>query len=449
MANTTVLGDIDFALKLNEKFVGERITAPDTSPLMALYRQAPDQRAEGRSLKAYFNYTTRLRGTARHVAENGDLPSGGRAATDQANITARLGALEVSYSDHELQAFRGKGSKHTRLTVARDLARNVKLQRERILADWMGRNDGVKGRTGSAEGSSTTLYSSIPIRFCPGDVIAGYADSSGDARGFAGAEAGNGVVYVQSISWDEKDTSSAYEGRINLSAASTFANNSILVVAGSVDESGDAAIEPVLGWEAHFDTVNDGNWDGWDADDDVTYDHVDEYAGLTRSSDYLANVQTVFANSNPLTLTYITRGAQKCISAVGQGNIEGGLCAVMHPLQWDRFLATQEGKVPKDDKVRINGVDFEIPYIAVAGAGRMPVITSYYVKDGTVTIVPKKALYKVWSQVGWDPNGMQRQTGSGTAYAASWVHYWTYWDNSYCDMPYRACLIHGLDTSNV
>ncbi len=439
---------MQYAYRTNEKYVGKRMTAPDTSPAMALFKAAKPNAVEGRALKFYWGAQTRGRGAGGYVAENGDMPAGGKAATSQLNVTARLGVMTVEMSDHEEQLMKRSSSMKNRAKIAGMLAEEVATQRQRILCDFFTRDDSVKAKCAAAVGGVVTAYSSIPIRCVVGDRLQSYPDSSsGDARDLDTTSIDT-ESYVMNIETDATDESAAATGgKIILSDAVTYEDESVITVP-------DAALATsVLGIESHFDTVNDASFK-WDADDAGTVDHGQEtgsvpyYGGLDRSTLSMLNAGTIPADGDALSLNYLTRAAQKSIQQGGQ-KVEGKLVALMHPLQYDRFIVTEKGLVPRAEIVKINGTDFMLPVLTTGTARRISVITTPMVKDGVVLIFPKNSLGKVFETIGWDSEGMRRQTASsGTGYAAKRIHYWSYWLNTYCDMPFYTTILYGLDTSN-
>lgn len=440
--------DIQYAFRRNERFVGTRVTAPDTSPAMALFKAAKPNAVEGRALLFYWGAQTRCRGGSGYVAENGNLPAGGKAATSQMNVACRLGVMTVEFSDHEIQLMKRSTSALNRKKVAKTLAEEVAVQRQRILCDFFTRDDSVKGRCAAAVSGATTVYSSIPIRFVVGDLVFSYPDPGSDEERLLTGTAIETESYVMNIETDATDNlAAATGGKIIMSTAVTYEDESVLTLPTG------ALATSVLGIESHFDTVNDASFQ-WDADDGDTVNHGQEeggvpfYGGVDRSSLSMLNSGTINAGGDALSLNYLTRAAQKSIQQGGQ-KVEGKLVCMMHPLQYDRFLVTQEGKTPRDEKVRINGVDFTLPVITTGTARRLSVITTPMVKDGVVLIFPKNSLGKVFETIGWDEGGMRRQTASsGTGYAAKRIHYWSYWLNTYCDMPFYTTIVYGLDTSN-
>jgi hypothetical protein len=377
------------------------------------------------------------------------MPGAGRAVTQQNYITGRMGAMTVEFSDAEIQAMKGGSSHKNREKVGKILSDEVKTQRARILADKMTRDDSVKARCAAAVTSpATTVYSSIPIRFVVGDKVQSYPDSdSGDARELDTTSVDTST-YVMNIDTDVTDTSTDYSGgKITLSTTVEYEDQSVLVVTGA------ALATSILGLEKHFDTALDSSFQ-WDADDHARVDHgvetssVPTYAGLTRASYSNLNCGTINASGDALSLNYLTRAAQKSIQQGGQ-KAQRKLVALMHPLQYDRFLVTQQGKTVDSNNVQINGQDFKLPYIATGTAERLNVITSPMFKDGVVAVFPSNCLHQAFNVVGWDDEGMRRQTAaSGSGYSASRINYWTYWLNTYCDMPFYTTLVYDLDTSN-
>ena len=448
MAGTSVVADVQYALAQNEQFVGDRMMHPNTSVIMALFKKATLEDVKGRGLTALFDSQTRGHSGSGYVAENGDMPSPGRAATQQNSITARLGAMAVEFSDAQMQAMRTSSSAKNLQNIGKILQGEVNTQRERILADFFTRDDSVKAKCAAAVSGSTTVYSSIPIRFVAGDKVYSYPDSSsGDARELDTTPVTT-ATYVMDIDTDVTDVNSDYTGgRITLSTAVTYEDQSVLVLPGA------AIATSILGIESHFDNVIDGTFQ-WDADDGATVNHGTEtgavpyYAGLERSAYANLNCGVINANGNPLSLNYLTRAAQRSIQKGGQ-RVQRKLMAMMHPLQYDRFLVTQEGKTKDSNDVQINGQSFTLPYIATGTAERLTVVTTPMFKDGVVAIFPSDCLHKAFSAVGWDET-MNRQTAaSGSGYSASRINYWTYWLNTYCDLPVYATLIYGLNTDNV
>lgn len=445
----TVMSDLQHAFQTNERYVGMRITAPDTSALMAVFKRAKPEEVKGRGLVYYWGAGTRGRGGYSYVAENGDLPAGGKSATAQFSVTAQLGVMTVEFNDHELRQFKGGTSMQNRESVAKTLAWETNLQRERILCDFASRDDSVKARCAAAMTSPAVVaYSSIPIRCNVGDRLYSYPNpGSGDARLLTGS-AVTTESYVLNIETDVTAEAAAYTGgKITMSATAEWADESVLVVKGA------ALATSILGMESHFDTVNDASFK-YDADDAATVDHGQEsgavpfYGGVNRASYSMLNVGTINASGNALSLNYLTRAAQKSIQQ-GGAKVENKLCAIMHPLQYDRFLVTQEGKVERAQKVLINGTDFMLPVITTGSAKRLSVITTTLVKDGIVIITPTNTLRKVYVPGSWDEGGLVRQNASsGQGHAAKWINYWSYWLNTACDMPFYTTLIYGLDTSN-
>lgn len=449
MAGASVMSDTQYAFRQSEEFVGDRMTSPDTSVIMAMFKDARPVEVAGRGLVHYWGSQTRGHGSSGYVAENGDFPAPGRAVTQQNSVTCRLGVMSVELSDHQVQQLAAGTSEQNGKTMAKILRDEVARQRQRILADLFTRDDSVKARCAAEVSAASAVYSSIPIRFVVGDKVYSYpAPGTNDERLLTGTPVTT-ATYVNHIETDMTDVAAGYTGgKVTLSAAVTYADDSVLVLAGA------ALATSVLGIENHFDTVNDASFQ-WDSDDGGTVDHGQEtsanpyYAGLQRSTYPNLNCQTINANGNALSLNYLTRAAQKCIQQGGQ-EVADKLMVIMNPLQYDRFLVTEQGKTERANTVQINGVDFELPIIATGTAKRLAVVTTPMWKDGVVGVFPNDCLGKAFKAVGWDEDGMHRQTASsGSGYSASRINYWEYFFNSFCDMPFYACLVYGLNTDNV
>jgi hypothetical protein len=441
---TQAMSNIDYALQQNETYVGERITAGDSHAMMALFKKAKNVKPMGRRLIAYFNSVTRTRGGSGFIAENGDLPGGGVPATQQNYVTAQLGVLTVEYSDHEIQAMEMEPSHANAQKVSKDLMNEVRRERDRIAGLFASRDDGVLARADAAVTTDVKMYSSIPIRAVVGDDVACFpqASSTGDERSFDGTDEFS-TIYINAIEYDEVATDTGYAGSITLSGTESISDRAV------IRRVGHATGTNIYGLEAHFDTVNDTNFSGYDGDDDSTYDHVDTYAGLARSTYSNLNVGTIYANSANLSYNMLTRAAQRCQTQAGRA-VGKRLFALMTPLQYDRFCIAQEGKAPRSENLKISGMDFTLPVLTFGGASRMPVITSPLFNDGNVLVVPSGILYKVFRAVGWyNKAGLMRQTAaSGSGYAAKATNSWRYFLNTYCDMPFMATLIHGLSVAN-
>ena len=290
----TVMSDTSHAFQTNEEFVGMRVTAPDTSPVMAMFKKAKPVAVKGRGLVYYWGAGTRGRGGYGYVAENGNLPGGGKPATAQFSVTARLGVMTVEYSDHELKQMEGGTSMKNRESVAKDIAQEVALQRERILCDFFTRDDSVKARCAAAVTSPAVVaYSSIPIRCNVGDQLYSEpAPGTNDERLLSGT-AIETSTYVMGIDTDVTDTAAGYTGgKITLSDTVEWEDDSVLIVKGA------ALATSILGTESHWDTVNDANFK-YDSDDADTVNHGQEtnslpyYGGVDRSLYSMLNCGTI------------------------------------------------------------------------------------------------------------------------------------------------------------
>lgn len=451
------IADIQYELKNSEEWVGRRLTKaePKGNPVWALWRGAKLRAIEGRGLIAYFNATTRGRGRAHYVAENGVLPTGGQSAGQQNYVTAKFGALAFEVNDAEVAAWKGRSKAANRESLAKKMVEVVTTQRERMLADFFTRDDSVKARGltgyGTLAASSAEIFSTIPCRLVVGDKIAGYEQTAaaGDERKLTTAAAITGS-YVNDIDIDV-DTAGAI-AKITIAAAvdsSGDVGQTVYVVAGA------ALAESVYGIESHFDTVLPAHttfrWDTYDhadCDHGQTHGAAPSYAGLARGSYANLNSGLIDANGGQLTLGLLSRAVQKALFKAGQGKREK-MVMLCNGLMYDRFLQTQEGKASPGRTIKLAGVDYTLPAHAVGAGVNLPVLVTPYFADGVVAVLPKDILRKAFKEVGWDEKGLERQIDATTgAKMAKFITHWTYWLNTYCDMPNQVVLIHNLSKTN-
>lgn len=458
------IADIQYELKNSEEWVGRRLTKaePKGNPVWALWRMAKGRAVEGRALRAYFNSTTRGRGRAHNVAENGALPTGGQTATQQNYVDALFGALAFEVNDAEVAAWKGRKKAANRETLAKKMVEAVTTHRERMLADFFTRDDSVKARIldgyGTDASSLAWFYSTIPVRLVVGDLLTSYEQTTnaGDERLLTTAAAIEAVsavattpVYVDDIDVDIDQAGAC--AKVTMSRA--------------VDGSGDVGQPVVLvygaalatsgyGLESLFDTVLPATTTfGWDAYDYGTVDHGQEtgaanyYAGLIRANYANLNSGLMDAGGGQLTLGLLSRAVQKSLYKAGQGK-RNKMVALMNGLEYDRFLQTQEGKSAPGRKIKLAGVDYELPAHAIGAGLPLPVLTTPYIADGVVAVFPKDILRKVFKEVGWDEKGLSRPTNSGGVRLAKFLTHWTYWQNTYCDLPNQCTLVHNLSTNN-
>ncbi|MFB0545744.1 MAG: hypothetical protein ACETWB_02430 [Anaerolineae bacterium] len=437
MARDT-LTTIQYSLERKEQKLRDLTTKVFLDKLMALARDGKGIatiKEHGRALTAYFNIMLYPGGGKGLVAESGTYPTDQQESETQASVALKMFAMTLGYTEHALKAMESDPSKMK-------VSTNVKIKAavegmQRWMADqFAGRGDGTIGRTAAAGAPGTEITLDGPVLCSPGDII--YSNPT-RAIATAGGESGKiEGARVLDVKYDEQKIAIASD---------TWDDADVIHFYGAAENAG-GDTNWVQGIQAAYDNVAD-NFQ-YDADDDATYDHVDTYLGLTRSTTTKANCQEYSVGDYP-TLAAVQRMFSRCLA---HGANPRDLVSLWNPLTYEKFCEGIQGYTPKSVNLKLPGNNFSVPVISAVGPN-LPVLDSYRIPRDKILVVDKSKIYRLTAPGGWNKRAgtfwkqvqVSAASGSDAAMKAEYRALFDVWYQLAVVLPDTACVGYGVTTT--
>jgi hypothetical protein len=397
--------------------------------------------ATGRGLVGYFNDTIYPAGGFTQVAEAGSYAASQTESEQQPNITLRLYGLTVGYNEHALTALEQGGRKLVMSSVKKKLRQAVEHTQRRMTRLLLGRGDGMVARV-TTGATATSFVSSIPIHCVIGDLIsANPGAGAGDERGLGGSDS------ISSVRITDIDY---ITNTITLASSQTFATDDIVYIANAAHNAGGAGVYP-HGIQAMCDNGDSDNSWQWDADDDTTYDHVDTYLGLTRSTLTQANVSDYNASSTSPDINMFS----SMFNAIAyKGADPENLFVLIHPTTYQAYADTLVGTAPRSVKTKLPGGTYSLPMIDGVGQGNIKAIVDPGLPTDKIVMLDASKYYKLTAKGGWNmrSGNLWKQgydtSGSATTTVASLYNaVFDIWLAVALNLPNTSCVAYAVTTT--
>ena len=437
MAEDT-LTTIQYGLLRQENRLVDLTTKFFKDPLAGLLRDGnkiTTLKQGGRTLTRYFNDTLFPAGGFGVVGQGGDYPTAQPESQTQASIAMQLFAMTVGFEEHALTAMEVGGRDIVMQGVKSKLKASVEHTQRRIGRLVLGRGDGIVGRASAAGSSSTSFTSSIPLLCVPGDIV--YANpgaGAGDERDLGGSDSISGIQ-VTDVNY--------MTNTLTLASAQTWADDDVLYLTGAANNEAGAGVY-LHGIEAMCDNVSD-NFQ-YDADDDSTYDHVDTYLGLTRSSVTQANVTEYNASSTSPTISMF--GAIYN-SIAYKGADPNNLFVLIHPTTYQAYSDTLIGTAPRSVMTKLPGGSYSLPIIDGIGQGQIRCIVDPGIPTDKIIMLDASKYYKLTAPGGWNKRSgnLWKQEMGTNAPNSTYTALFDIWLQVALNLPFTSCVAYDVTTT--
>lgn len=412
----------------------------DGDPSLALLQKAPKRKVHGRGLTAYRGLKLTPGGSFARGSEGGTLPAGTGSTSIEGSYAVKKLLMSMDFNDEEIVAMEGgRDAMHT--TMEEELGDAFSTFKARQGAMFFQRGDGIVARANGAVSADTTITCDSPICAVEGDTLLGYTNRGTSVAGSLSSAAT--VTFV-----DHENL------KIKIASAASVADEEVLSYSGGVVDQSSTICQWPIGMTGHLDNVDVGTSNWWDSGDGATWDHLDTYLGQARSSYAKLNCQYMNASSAVVNEYWLSIPAAL---ATAQGSKPADVVYIMNPKMFRRVVKYFSGKLQliNEADIVLPGGKMRLPAILGVGQRQIPVIQSYYMKDGVICAVNIKDFEQLTSPGHWVTQGGSRMLlvpysdGSTTQtyshkYRFTYVMYW----NTACFKPFRQAVLYGLDTTD-
>lgn len=453
MAGQTTVSALDALLDEMQQGIQDMVALPDDNPELMILGKVNSEDVYGRSLTANVQFKTMDPGAIALMTEgSGEFPTPLEEQGYRGSTAIRKIGITFGWTP-EAEVAAGKGRPGLVQTVADGIKGGMKRFKQQQVAFWYGRGDGVVFRCEGAQTGDISVLnvsSGVPILAVEGDFLTAFkqSGSDGDERGMASTDAtsasflGHGSHARRVTQIDPENNKVYFDGRVGCS------DDAVACIRGT---SSTNKTYP-MGLQGHVDDVSDASFK-WDADDNATYDKVDTYMALARSTAAYRKLNALTYNVNGA----ISISALRTISALGcaQGVKPNEQIMIMHPKMFKRIQDLFMGALVLTPSLSVQfpGGKMDLPVMTVGGLVQMPVIVTYRVRDGVIVCLSRNkndwTHYTDGRGVEWVTQGNSRvllKPGS-TEFTHQYRSYAVVRWETACLRPFRQVVGYGITMS--